>query len=147
MALHLDGEVSRFLGGVRTPAVTGEYLADNLRHWVDHGFGLWTLRAKDGAFIGRAGLRFLDVEGVQELEIAYTLVRSAWGRGLATEVAEALVGVWKALCPAASPDAGLVGIVMKGNCASERVLLKVGFVYERDAAFHDELCSVFRLLR
>lgn len=141
--LHLDNEVSRFLGGVRTPAATADYLAVNLRHWADHGLGLWVLRTNDGTFMGRAGLRYVDLEGVRELEIAYTLVRSAWGRGLASEIAQALVAIWEARCP----EQSLVGIVMKGNVASERVLLKAGLLYERDAVFHDELCSVFRRTR
>ena len=92
--LHLDSEVSRFLGGVRRPSATATYLETNLRHWADHGVGLWTLRTDDGAFVGRAGLRHVEVSGVPELEIAYTFVRSAWGQGLATEIAHALVALW-----------------------------------------------------
>lgn len=76
-ALHLDPEVSRFLGGVRTPQVTAAYLEANLRHWTDNGVGLWTLRARDGTFVGRAGLRRVLLEGVPELEIAYALARRA----------------------------------------------------------------------
>jgi len=71
--LHLDSEVSRFLGGVRTPSETATYLETNLRHWVDHGLGLWTLRTGDGRFIGRAGLRHVELEGILELELAYTI--------------------------------------------------------------------------
>lgn len=141
--LHLDGEVSRFLGGVRSPATTAIYLEDNLRHWADHGVGLWTLRTPDGTFTGRAGLRHVELEGALELELAYTLVRSAWGQGLATEIARALVEIWETHCSTHS----LVGIVMKGNLSSERVLLKTGFSRERDAVFHDEACGIFRRLR
>ena len=141
--LHLDSEVSRFLGGVRSPSVTATYLETSLRHWVDHGLGLWTLRTYDGTFVGRAGLRRVELEGVLELELAYTLARSAWGQGLATEIAQALVGIWETRCC----EPSLVGIVMKGNLSSERVLLKAGFSYERDAVFHNENCGVFRRLR
>jgi RimJ/RimL family protein N-acetyltransferase len=141
--LHLDSEVSRFLGGVRTPAVTTAYLETNLRHWADHGLGLWTLRTCDGTFVGRAGLRHTELEGVPELEVVYAFARSAWRQGFATEIARALVDVWEKRC--AEPS--LVGMVMKGNLSSERVLLKAGFSYERDAVFHDELCSVFRRVR
>ena len=116
--LHLDGEVSRFLGGVRTPSVTAAYLETSLRHWADHGIGLWTLRTGDGTFVGRAGLRHVALEGVPELEVAYTFVRSAWGQGLASEIARALVEIWERRC--AEPS--LVGLVMKGNLPSERVL-------------------------
>lgn len=141
--LHLDPDVSRYLGGVRTPEATAAYLATNIRHWTDHGVGLWALRTKDGAFVGRAGLRYVDLEGVPELEIAYALAGGAWGQGLATEIAEALVALWKAQ----GPEPSLVGLVVKGNLASERVLLKVGFAYERDAIFHDQPCGVFRQSR
>ena len=88
--LHLDSEVSRFIGGVRTPSATATYLETNLRHWADHGLGLWTLRTGDGTFIGRAGLRYVELEGVLELALAYTFVRSAWGQGFATEIARAI---------------------------------------------------------
>ena len=141
--LHLDGEVSRFLGGIRTPAVTAAYLETSLRHWADHGLGLWTLRAHDGTFVGRAGLRHVELEGIAELEVAYTFVRNAWGKGFATEMARALVDIWHRRCT----EPSLVGIVMKGNLSSERVLSKAGFSYERDAVFHDAHCGVFRRLR
>jgi RimJ/RimL family protein N-acetyltransferase len=138
--LHLDGEVSQFLGGVRTPTQTAAYLDTSLLHWADHGLGLWTLRTYDGTFVGRAGLRHVELEGISELEVAYTFVRSAWGQGLATEMAQALVEIWQRRCS----EPSLVGIVMKGNLSSERVLLKTGFSYERDAIFHDAQCGVFR---
>jgi RimJ/RimL family protein N-acetyltransferase len=141
--LHLDGEVSRLLGGIRTPEVTATYVETSLRHWAVHGLGLWALRTNDGTFVGRAGLRHVELEGVAELEVAYTFVRSAWGQGLATETAQALVEIWERRCS----EPSLVGIVMKGNLPSERVLLKTGFAYERDAVFHDAQCRVFRLGR
>ena len=141
--LHLDGEVSRFLGGVRTAAQTAAYVETNLRHWVDHGLGLWTLRTDDGTFVGRAGLRHVELEGAAELEVVYTFMRGAWGQGFATEIATALVGIWQRQCS----EPSLVGIVMKGNLSSERVLLKAGFSYERDAVFHEAHCRVFRRVR
>src|SRR4051812_37769987 len=55
VALHLDAEVSRYLGGVRPAERTKTYLEANMAHWDQHGFGLWVLRTKDGAFAGRAG--------------------------------------------------------------------------------------------
>jgi len=63
------------------------------------------------------------------LEVVYAFARSAWRQGFATEIAKALVEVWEKRC--AEPS--LVGMVMKGNLSSERVLLKAGFSYERDA--------------
>lgn len=79
VALHLDPEVSRYLGGVRSAEATNAYLATNMAHWDQHGFGLWALRTSDGAFAGRAGIRHILVDGIDEIEIAYTFKREFWG--------------------------------------------------------------------
>src|SRR6202521_4722885 len=81
VALHLDPEVSRYLGGVRSPEVTRAYLSDNLDHWDRYGFGLWVLKMPTGEFAGRAGIRHLVVDGVPEVEVVYTFARPFWGRG------------------------------------------------------------------
>ncbi len=140
-ALHLDPEVSRYLGGVRSPAETDQYLKANLAHWAAHGFGLWIVRTLDGRFAGRAGIRHTEVEGTPEVEIAYTLHRSLWGQGLATEVAQALVRMWQA--HRLSPS--LVGIASLDNAPSRRVLEKVGFAYEREAIYHDTPVVIYRM--
>lgn len=143
VALHLDPEVSRYLGGVRSAEATDRYIETGLKHWDDHGVGLWTMRGLDGAFLGRAALRYIDLEGEREFEIAYALARNAWGLGLATEISVALVDLWRRRCD----QAALVGVVVKGNTGSENVLRKSGFAYERDARFHDADCRVYRLHR
>lgn len=62
------------LGGVRDEAGTVAYLEWNLAHWAEHGFGLWMLRELDtGEMVGRAVLRHLDVDGVDEVEVGYGL--------------------------------------------------------------------------
>ena len=82
------------LGGVRDKAGTVAYLETNVKHWADHGFGMWMLRdAATSAVIGRAILRHLDVEGVDEVEVGYGFMPEYWGRGLATEIANACVRI------------------------------------------------------
>ncbi len=143
VALHLDPEVSRFLGGVRSAEQTAAYLDVQIRHWDDHGFGLWGLHASDGAFLGRAGVRFIELDGKPELEIAYSLSRAAWGQGLATEVAAGLVEQWRTQLS----HPLLVGIVDVGNGASARVLEKVDFTWDRRSTFHGLEVDVFHLER
>jgi RimJ/RimL family protein N-acetyltransferase len=141
-ALHLDPEVSRFLGGVRSPAQTEAYLAANLAHWERHGHGLWVVRTADGGFAGRVGLRYIDVEGVAEMEIAYTLRRDLWRQGLASEAARALVAIWRAR--RLSPS--LIGVASPANTGSRRVLEKAGLGYERDAVYHGEAVALYRMV-
>ena len=143
VTLHLDPEVSRYLGGTRSAEATKAYLATNLAHWDRHGFGLWAWRSHDGVFVGRAGIRPLAVEGVAEIEVAYALTREAWGRGYASEMTQSLVA--HALERRALPS--LVGVVMVEHVASRRVLEKAGFTLERTVVHTGEPCVLYRLSR
>ena len=127
VALHLDPDVSRYIGGVRSAEATKAYLATSMAHWDQHGFGFWALRTPAGEFAGRAGIRRTLVGDVPEFEILYALKRDFWGRGFASEIASALTGM--ARSQLALPS--LVGLVVVGNDASCCVLEKCGFIRER----------------
>lgn len=140
VALHRDADVSRYLGGVRTPEVTKAYVATNIDHWNQHGFGLWALRTKDGSFAGRAGLRHILVDDVDEIEIFYAFKREYWGWGFASEIATALtdIGLSQLMLPS------LIGLVYVGNGASRRVLEKSNYLLERSANRHGEDLVIYR---
>jgi RimJ/RimL family protein N-acetyltransferase len=117
------------LGGPRDVEGTVAYLRMNMKHWADYGFGMWMLRdAVSKGVIGRAILRHLDVEGVDEIEIGYGFMPEYWGKGLATEAARACVKIgferlgFKTLVAITTPE----------NLASQHVMRKAGLVYERD---------------
>ena len=117
------------LGGVRDEAGTRAYLERNLAHWAARGFGLWMLRDRDtGAMIGRALLRHLAVDGVDEVETGYGFLPDVWGRGLATEIARACVHIGRERLGLES----VIGITAPTNTASQRVMRKAGLQYERD---------------
>jgi ribosomal-protein-alanine N-acetyltransferase len=117
------------LGGVRDSRGTAAYLAWNLEHWTEYGHGLWMLReATTGVMVGRAVLRHLDVEGVDEVEVGYGFVPEVWGRGLATEVAVACVGIGRDRLGLES----MVAVTLPDHAASQRVMRKAGLIYERD---------------
>jgi RimJ/RimL family protein N-acetyltransferase len=129
------------LGGVRDEAGTRAYLDMNLTHWQEHGFGLWMLRDRQGgAIIGRAVLRHLEVDGVDEVEIGYGFVPEVWGRGLATEVALACVRL-------GLTEVGLTSVValtLPTHTASQRVMLKAGLAYQRRVVHRGISCVLFR---
>lgn len=80
-----------------------------------------------GAFVGRAGLRRIVLDGAAEIELAYALMAEFWGRGLATEIGQTLL--------AEARRRGLTDIVaftLTTNAASRRVMEKLGMRYERD---------------
>jgi ribosomal-protein-alanine N-acetyltransferase len=131
-AMDSDAEYMALLGGTRDMAETLAYMARNLQHWADHGFGLWILRdAADGRVAGRCVLRHLDVEGTDEVELGYGFHKEYWGRGLATEVAKTLLqlGLNELRLPS------LVAITRPANLGSQRVLIKTGLIYEREVSY------------
>lgn len=92
-----------------------------------YGFGLWVAEGEEGAILGFCGLRHLD-DG-PHVEVLYGVAPSEWGRGLATEMASAMLrfGFDRAGLPV------VVGIADAANTASRRVLEKAGMTFERHA--------------
>jgi RimJ/RimL family protein N-acetyltransferase len=119
-----DPEVMRFVGAERKP-LTGAGVKALVRaaggHWSRHGFGLLAIvEPTTGRVVGEAGLQLL--EGGPDVELGYTLSRSAWGRGYATEASRAVLR-W------AFAGLGLervVAVADPANTTSLRVLDKLG---------------------
>ena len=126
-AMHAEPRMMATLGGIRGEAETRAWLAANLDHWRQYGFGIWMLRDPAGTLAGRAGLRRVEIAGAEETEIAYALVPEFWGRGLATEVARALLNIGFARLGLPS----LVAFTLPDNRASRRVMEKLGLRFER----------------
>ncbi|HEY4319946.1 MAG TPA: GNAT family N-acetyltransferase [Gemmatimonadales bacterium] len=127
-AMHRDAEQMAMLGGVRDEAQTAAYMERNLRHWDEFGFGLWLLRdPQNGEICGRGLLRHVLIDGVDEVETGYGFYATHWGRGLATEVADACVQLGRERLGLTS----IVAITGAGHVASQRVMVKAGMVFDR----------------
>lgn len=145
IALDSDPEVMRYVGspaGVKSPAETAERARLRIRETQRGDYeplGFWRIEGRgDRAFHGvgalirmptgrmphgnREGPGDADVDDV-DIEVAYRLARTAWGQGIATEAAGALVA--HALGPLALPR--VVAVTYPANQASQRVLDKLGF--------------------
>jgi [ribosomal protein S5]-alanine N-acetyltransferase len=130
--LHGDPRVMATLSADGRPLPeeeTRRALQRHLGHWERHGYGLWAFRdPTDGRFVGYCGLKHTEVGGNDEIELAYAVVADEWGQGLATEMAEAVLRV-------GFEHLGLTEVVcftLTTNRASQRVMEKAGFAYERE---------------
>jgi ribosomal-protein-alanine N-acetyltransferase len=142
-ALDRDPEVMAWLGGVRTPEESAEWLRRNLAHWDDNAFGPWMLRDESGQLVGRVALRWIDPSvGEEIVEVGYALQRSAWGAGLATEAAQGVIGVARERY--GMPQLG--AITLDHNRASIGVIEKCGFRLERLVEHPAGLHRFFRLV-
>lgn len=140
--MHCDETVMTHLGGVRTQDQTASYLEKNLKHWAEHGFGLWILRERGGVeLIGRGLLRHLIVDGVDEVETGYAFYEPLWGRGLATEITAACLTI-------ARERLGLdtvVAVTSPDNYKSQHVLEKNGLMFDRTFRHEGADAVLFRI--
>ena len=123
-----DPEVTRYLGDGRTHGrdEAWRHFAMLVGHWQLRGFGMWAIteRGRD-RMIGRAG--FFYPEGWPGFEIGWTLARSTWGNGYATEAARrALAYAFDEL-----NRKQVISVVHPGNTASIRVAQKIGERFTR----------------
>ena len=128
-AMDTDRDVMATLGGVRSENETWESLRSGLEHWERHGFGPWVFHVREtGEPVASAALRHVHIGGRDEVEVGYRVAAAWWGRGIATEMATALVGVARDRLGLAE----IVAFTLPDNLASRRVMEKAGFTYERD---------------
>src|SRR5207249_2418258 len=131
--LNSDPEVLRFVPDKRLLNVeqARQILIDHpIADYRKYGFGRGACILKStGEQIGFAGLKYLEELG--EVDVAFRLMRTHWGLGLATEAALASVRFGFA-------DLDLkriIGLVMAENIASVRVLEKTGLRYADSVSF------------
>jgi RimJ/RimL family protein N-acetyltransferase len=135
MRLHSHPEVQRFTGDGIITSSDGirKKIEEKMYDYKTYGYGRWATILKDGdQFVGWSGLAYLPE--FDEIDVGYRFLPEYWGKGLATEAARAIL------------DYGfnnlhldrIVGIAMKGNKASIRVLEKAGMKFEKYAPYFPE---------
>ncbi len=121
--LNADPEVIRYTGD--PPFVTENEAREfvlNYDQYLLFGHGRWIVGDKEnGEILGWCGLK--NEDGV--IDLGYRFFRSAWGKGYATEAAQACIdfGFSKLKLPR------ITGRVLPENTASCRVLEKVGMTF------------------
>ncbi len=131
-----DPEVVRYSGG-RSPSldeVEAGIRSHISAYYRSRGFGLLAIELREtGDLVGRIGLLTTELDEAADAEIHYHLAPSAWGNGLATEAATAILA-W------ARRERGIgriVAAIHPENAASIRVAEKCGFRYWKESALPD----------
>jgi RimJ/RimL family protein N-acetyltransferase len=120
-ALCADPEVMEFLGGPLSREDAWRQMAFFRGHWAFRGYGLYAVEERaTGEMVGRVG--YLNPEGWPGFEVGWTLRRSAWGRGFATEAAAAAIDQ-----AFNHMDADvIISLIAPGNAGSIRVAERLG---------------------
>ncbi len=137
-----DPDVNEFLGG--TKLQNPEALAKRIRFYMScyesHGFGMCAMIWKpSGEMIGSAGLQPLD--GTDEIEVGYSMIKEFWGKGIGTEAARAWLDH-------GFRNAGLdriVAVAHTGNLASRRIMEKLGMEYEKAEVHYGAECAFYAI--
>jgi [ribosomal protein S5]-alanine N-acetyltransferase len=130
--VYSDADVTRYLGGVKSPSEARAFLETRiLRYYDEHpGFGIWmTVERATGVAVGFHLLNHIRGESI--VQVGFTLARSAWGNGFATEMAGAVLryGFLELGVPR------IHGMASLQNRASQNVLLKIGLRRHGERAF------------
>ncbi len=131
-ALYCDPEITKYIPDA--PRSRDE--AREELEWHMHGhprnpqLGLWaTIYKETGKFIGRCGLLPWNIDGQDEVEVAYTIARDYWGKGLATEAAQAIVNYGFEKLNLSR----LICLPVVENIASQKVAEKIGMKFEKES--------------
>lgn len=135
-----DPEVMRFITGGEpwTDEQIRDFVARQRALYDANGFCRWRLELKEtGETAGFCGGG--KVHGFEEFEVGWWIARAHWGKGLATEAAEAAIGDLFS-------RAGLervISVIAVGNEASVRVAVKLGYRFARDAKWGERPVRVY----
>jgi RimJ/RimL family protein N-acetyltransferase len=144
--LHSNPQVMATLSADGKPLseeATGESIRQAVDHWQRYGFGLWVFRRRfDGQFVGRGGLKIYQIDGKDVIGLAYAVVAEHWNRGFATEMAQASLEIGFGRLGFAE----ICSWTLPVNLASQRVMEKLGFRYERDFEFAGLRHRFYRLV-
>lgn len=127
-AMNADPRVMEFFPKVLSSSESDEAFGRVLTHFDRYGFGIWALEARrSGEFLGLLGLQNVRFEAkfTPAVEIGWRLRYEAWGKGFATEGAQAAL-------KAGFGRLGLseiVAMTVPENQRSRRVMEKLGMTY------------------
>ncbi|MEM8812253.1 MAG: GNAT family N-acetyltransferase [Pseudomonadota bacterium] len=153
-----DPDVMEHLGGVLSREQIDRDLVDFRRRGGDGSIGVWTLIERaTSAPVGSLFLTPMPIEAEDTewdtiepgkwpegpVEIGYQLQKSAWGAGFATEACR---GLLKHAFDT-TPLSEIFGVFEDGHDASERVLIKCGFVKQDPMRAYAEDLPAYRVTK
>jgi len=120
--------VMEFLLSLSSPAA---WVGRAGAHWNEHGFGQWVVEIPGEArFIGVVGLSTVSYTApfTPAVEVAWRLARACWGRGYASEAAQAALDYGFGKLGLTE----IVAVTVPANWRSRRVMERLGMT--RDPA-------------
>lgn len=111
-------------------------------HWMIRGFGFWIVEEKiTGDFVGRVGVWHPD--GWPGTEIGWGISKKHWGKGYATEAAEAA----KNWAFGNLDIEELISVIHPENEPSKKVAVRIGEAYKETINVNGKLSDIYSIYR
>ncbi len=131
--LNADPEVMRYLGPPMTRGQADQFANDIQERFERRGFGMLPVqRRDDGAFLGICGINYTP--WYPDEEIGWRFAREHWGKGYATESAQA----WMSWAFTELGVPRLISVTDLPNTRSIAVMRRLGMVFDHEADLRDE---------
>ena len=150
---HFDGlqamnrlpKVMRFISGrPETPEQTRARIALVKERWAKYGFSWWAfIELATGKLVGAGCIQYLERDPQNPHEIGWRLVPQCWGRGLASEAAQAMA-VW-AFDTLGAPQ--LCALCLPENEASAKLMRRLGIRYRGLETWYERPHAVYAVTR
>lgn len=126
-----DAKTVKYLTGIKTRKQVKEWISLVLASYKKNRFGPWAIiRKGSNTFLGYCGLYLQkDVDGSDEIEILYGLIKQYWNKGYATEAAKKVYEYGK-------NDLNIkrfISIIHPDNVYSVKVAENIGMTLEKEA--------------
>jgi len=119
-----------------------DWISKQIQRYQDEGFGLMALIEKDsGILIGQCGLISQQLDGLEEVEIGYHIMKEYRGKGYATEAAQHFK---KVAFNQLFLDS-VISIIHPENVASQMVASRNGMTKEKSTLWQDMKAFVYRV--
>ena len=123
-----DEEIVRFIRPAKSGEECDRFLLEVIEYSKDNPlFGRWAVDEKpSGRFVGTFAI--IPVEGTDNMQLGYSLIKEAWGVGYATELTRAGIDYFFGN----TKYNELYALTEQENISSQKVLLKNGFLRSAD---------------
>jgi len=141
--LNADPEVMKYILPPLSRDIVAQVIQWFQNEWTRLGYGCFALFEKEsGKFVGQCGLQKLEGKPEsKEVEIAFIIAKSFWGKGYATEAVAAVLDF-------GFTNRGLsriVAVTMEENSPSNKVLEKIGFQYQGNKRVYNRMVMYYSL--
>jgi len=111
------------------------------KHFIELGGMNVLINKNTDAFIGQCGLLVQIVDGIQELEVGYSMLPKYWKQGYATEAAQKC----KAFAKENAFAKSIISIIHVDNIPSQKVAINNGMHLDKTTEYDENPVHIFRV--